>query len=124
MATNLTDEEAVESVELYPAWDGDRHEYAVGDRVRFDGTLYKVLQAHTSQEDWTPEAAPSLFARVLAGQDGTDIGVWEQPDSTNPYMTGNRVHYPTMADPIYESLIDGNVWSPEAYPAGWKEITE
>lgn len=124
MATNLTDEEAAESVELYPAWDGDGHGYAVGDRIRFDGTLYKVLQAHTSQEDWTPDVSPSLFARVLAGQDGTDIGVWEQPDSTNPYMTGDRVHYPTISDPIYESLIDNNVWSPEAYPAGWRQIEE
>ena len=122
MATNLTDEEAVESVELYPAWDGDGHEYAVGDRIRFDGTLYKVVQAHTSQEDWIPDVSPSLFARVLAGQDGTDIGVWEQPDSTNPYSKGDRVHYPTIEDPIYESLIDGNVWSPAAYPAGWQQV--
>lgn len=124
MAESLTDEEAVENVELYPAWDMDGHEYAAGDRVRYDDVLYKVLQNHTSQENWTPDESPSLFARVLAGQDGTDIGVWEQPDSTNPYMTGDRVHFPTMEDPVYESLIDNNIWSPETYPAGWKEVEE
>ena len=122
LAGTLTDEAAAESAELFPQWDPDGHNYAAGDRVRDDGALYKVLQAHISQAGWAPADAPSLFARVLAGQDGTEIGVWEQPDSTNPYMTGDRAHYPTMADPIYESLIDNNVWSPEEYPAGWREI--
>jgi hypothetical protein len=122
LAGTLTDEAAAESAELFPQWDPDGHDYAAGDRVRDDGVLYKVLQAHTSQPGWAPADAPSLFAEVLPGQDGTEIGVWKKPDSTNPYMTGNRVHYPTMADPIYESLIDNNVWSPEEYPAGWREI--
>ena len=122
LAGTLTDEAAAESAELFPQWDPDGHNYAAGDRVRDEDVLYKVLQAHTSQPDWPPADAPSLFARVLAGQDGTEIDVWEKPDSTNSYMTGNRVHYPTMADPIYESLIDNNVWNPEEYPAGWREI--
>ena len=124
LAETLDDDAAAENTELFKQWDPDGHDYAAGDRVRDDGVLYKVLQEHTSQPDWTPADAPSLFARVLAGQDGTDIGVWEQPDSTNPYMTGNRVHYPTLEDPIYESLIDGNVWSPEAYPQGWQIVEE
>lgn len=64
----------------------------------------------------------TLFARVLAGQGGTDIGVWEQPDSTNGYMIGDKVHYPTASDPVYECTIDNNVWSPAAYPAGWKVL--
>lgn len=122
LAGTLTDEAAAESAELFPQWDPDGHDYAAGDRVRDDGVLYKVLQAHTSQPGWAPADAPSLFAEVLPGQDGTEIGVWKKPDSTNLYMTGNRVHYPTMADPIYESLIDNNVWSPEEYPAGWREV--
>ena len=64
----------------------------------------------------------SLWARILI-PDPEVIPVWEQPDSTNPYMTGDRVHYPTAEDPVYESLIDNNVWSPGEYPAGWQEVS-
>ena len=118
---SIDDETAVNFPLLYPAWEVNK-QYEVGVRLSYNGKLYKVLQDHTSQSDWTPDVAPSLFARVLPGQDDTDIGVWEQPDSTNPYMTGDKVHYPTVDDPIYESVIDNNIWSPEAYPAGWKQI--
>jgi hypothetical protein len=90
-----------------------------GDRVRFEGVLYKVLQPHTSQSGWAPGSAVSLFARVLPGQDGTEIGEWTQPDSTNPYKKGDRV---TFEGKTYESAIDGNVWSPTSYPQGWKLI--
>lgn len=116
-AVGLTDEEALEAVFAYPKWKANV-EYAVGDRVRYKDILYKVLQAHTSLDNWTPDVAPSLFAKVLPGQDG-DIGDWEQPDSTNPYMTGDKVRFEGH---IYESLIDNNVWSPAAYPAGWRLI--
>lgn len=119
LAETLEDTAAIESVELFPQWDANSHEYSVGDRVRDGGVLYKVVQTHTSQADWTPENAPSLFAKVLPGQEGTEIGEWVQPDSTNPYMTGDRVMFNGRT---YESTIDGNVWSPVDYPAGWKEI--
>lgn len=121
VAENLKDDEAIENVELFSAWSGDGVEYEVGKRVRYgeENKLYKVLQAHTSQSDWTPTDAPSLFAEVLAGQEGTDIGEWVQPDSTNPYMTDDRVIFNGV---VYESLIDNNVWSPSVYPAGWKQI--
>lgn len=123
MTVNLDDTAALDSVELFPTWDGNGTAYAVGDRVRYNGTLYKVLQAHTSQETWTPEAAPSLFARVLI-PDPQVIPVWVQPDSTNPYMIGDKVYYPDENGLIYESVIDNNVWSPDAYPAGWAIVTE
>lgn len=74
-----------------------------------NGKLYKVLQAHTSQADWSPDAAPSLFAEVLPGQGGTSVGEWVQPDSTNPYMAGDQV---THNGETWESLIDNNVWEP------------
>lgn len=105
--------------EYYPVWSGDSVEYKKNYRLTYNDVLYKVLQGHTSQPDWTPEAAPSLFAKVLASDDGTPLP-WEQPGSTNPYMKGDKVLYNGK---VYESLIDNNVWSPEAYPAGWKEIT-
>lgn len=120
-AASMNDETAIKFVELFPTWSGDGVAYGVGDRVRYGGVLYKVLQVHTSQADWTPEAAPSLFAEVLI-PDPELIPVWKQPDSTNPYAKGDRVHFPGESDPVYESLIDGNVWSPAAYPAGWKTV--
>lgn len=122
MAQSLDDETAETVPELFPEWNPDSCSYVTGDRVKRNGLLYKVLQPHTSQAGWPPEDAPSLFARILPGQGGTAIGVWVKPDSTNPYMAGDRTHYPTMADPIYESLIDNNVWSPEEYPQGWKLV--
>lgn len=115
---NLTDEEAVENVELFPAWDGNSHAYAVGDRVRYDGVLYSVLQAHTSQPDWTPDTAASLYAKVLIPDPGV-IPDWEQPDSTNPYMMGDKVRH---VEKIWISTVDNNVWEPGVF--GWEEVEE
>lgn len=118
LAETMTDEAALESVELFPEWSGDSVSYVVGKRLRYMGDLYKVLQAHTSQPNWTPAEAPSLFALVLTSPDGTPQE-WVQPDSTNPYMTGDRVIFNGQ---IYESVIDNNIWSPTDYPAGWKLV--
>ena len=119
LADNLDDEHAVELPELFPEWSGQDVFYDSGKRLVYNGTLYKVLQAHSSQSDWTPDDAPSLFARVLPGQDGTQIGEWVQPDSTNPYMAGDKVTYNGNT---YESTIDNNVWAPDVY--GWELFTE
>ena len=116
----LTDEQAIVVPGAFPKWKPDTG-YSVGDRRRYDSVLYKCLQAHTSQEDYTPDVAASLWARML-NPDPEVIPVWEQPDSTNPYMTGDKVHYPDADGPVYESLIDNNTWSPEAYPAGWQLV--
>ena len=117
-AAVMTDETALQFTELFPTWSGEGKQYNDGDRVRYQGILYKVLQAHTSQVTWNPIDAPSLFAKVLI-PDPTVIPEWEQPDSTNPYMRGDRVYFDNK---VYESLIDNNVWSPAAYPAGWQLI--
>lgn len=116
----LSDDVALLIPEVYPVWSGNSVEYKKDMRVTYNNVLYKVLQNHTSQETWTPTSAPSLFAKVLTSTTG-EILEWEQPDSTNPYMKGNKVKFKGK---IYESLIDNNVWSPEDYPAGWKEIEE
>ena len=111
----VDDQTALRMVEYYPA--PDAASYAAGDRIQYNGKLYKCLQAHTAQADWNPVDAPSLWAEVLAGQDDTAIGEWVQPDSTNPYMRGDRVNYNGK---IYESEVDNNVWAPGVY--GWAEI--
>lgn len=115
-ALSLNDEEALEAKELYPQWSGNGISYKAEDKVRYDGTLYKVLLAHTSQEAWTPIAAPSLFAKVLIPDENV-IPEWEQPDSTNAYMKGDKVIFDGKT---YESTIDNNVWSPAIY--GWIEV--
>ena len=116
----LTDEQAVVVPDAFQKWKPNT-EYKVGDRRNHEGVLYKCLQAHTSQEDYSPDKAASLWARML-NPDPEVIPVWEQPDSTNPYMIGDKVHYPTIDDPVYESTIDNNVYSPEAYPQGWQLV--
>ena len=115
LAVTLDDEIALTGVELFPMWAIGRT-YAAGDRVQYGGTLYKVLTAHTSQDDWTPDAAPSLFAKVLI-PDETVIPEWEQPDSTNPYSAGDKV---THNGKTWVSDIDNNVWEPGVY--GWTEL--
>ena len=113
----MTDDQALECADLYPEWNGEGKAYTAGDRVVYGDKLYKCLQSHTSQLIWTPTAAPSLWAEILPGQDGTDIGEWVQPDSTNPYMKGDRV---THNGHIWESTIDNNVWEPSVY--GWTQV--
>jgi hypothetical protein len=117
-ALSLSDEDAIEAVNLFPNWSGNGIAYKINDRVKYDEILYKCLQAHTSQSAWTPLASASLWAKVLI-PDENEIPQWEQPDSTNAYMKGDKIIF---EDKIYESLIDNNVWSPAVYPAGWQEI--
>ena len=120
LATNMDDAQARDNAELFPRWNPSAH-YEDGDRVCYEGKLYKVKQGHDAQATWNPVDATALFTEILPGQEGTEIGEWRQPDSTNPYNTGDRVTYQGK---IYESLIVGNVWSPDSYPAGWKEVSE
>lgn len=122
IVTNLDDENALDAIELFPAWTAGL-ECVIGMRLTYNDKLYKCVQAHTTKAAWPPDAAPSLFAEVLPGQDGTDIGVWVQPDSTNTYMKGDRVYYPDKNGKIYESLYDYNSHSPEEWPDGWNEVS-
>lgn len=117
-AISLSDEDALEAVNLFPTWREDAGIYEKDIRVLYDGILYKCLQTHTAQAGWTPNAAPSLWAKVLIPDENV-IPEWEQPDSTNPYMIGDKVMFEGQ---VYESVINNNIWSPSAYPAGWKEI--
>lgn len=110
-----TDEMSLQTPNLYPVWKEAVY-YVVGERVLYNEVLYKVLQAHASQADWTPDVAHSLFAKVLIPDDNV-IPEWEQPDSTNPYMTGDKVMYNGKA---YVSTVDNNVWAPDVY--GWEEV--
>ena len=111
-----TEEMSLQVPNLYPVWK-ENVDYILGDRVLYNDILYKVVTAHTSQADWTPDVSTSLFAKVLIPDENV-IPEWEQPDSTNAYMTGDKVMYDGK---VYASLVDNNVWSPDV--AGvWEEI--
>lgn len=115
-ATSLPDGEAAKAVELFPAW-AYPVSYIVGNRVSDGGKLYKCLQAHTSQADWTPDAAPSLWVGI---SDPTEEWPeWSQPvGSTDAYAKGAKVSHNGKH---WTSNVDANVWEPGVY--GWSEVT-
>lgn len=118
-SASLPDADAIEAAELFPAW-AVGVAYSVGERVQYDGKLYKVVQAHTSQADWTPPTVPALFTEVAKPG---EIPVWKQPTGAqDAYNKGNKVWYPDVNTTVYESVIDSNVWSPNDYPQGWKVV--
>lgn len=110
-----TDEQAYEVPVLYPSWK-EGVTYEVGERILYNEILYKVLTAHTSQADWTPDVAASLFAKVLIPDENV-IPAWEQPDSTNTYKTGDKVSHNGKT---WVSIVDNNSWEPGVY--GWEVI--
>ena len=122
-AVTLSDEQAMEVVTIYDPWEIGKA-YTMGEFLTYgvnsvgDPQLYKVVQAHTSQADWRPDIAPALY--VAIGLDDQGYPVWSQPTGAHDaYNTGDIVDYNGK---LYESLMDGNIYSPEAYPAGWKEV--
>lgn len=116
-SASLPDEDALEAVELFPAWQTDTA-YSLGIRVRYGEKLYKCVQAHTSQPDWTPDKTPALWAEVAKPG---EIPVWKQPTGAqDAYMTGDKVWYPEKDTTVWESTMDNNVWQPGVY--GWKEV--
>ena len=116
-ALSLSDEDALEAINLFESWHPATQQVK-DQRVNYDGVLYKCLQAHTSQDAWTPTAAPSLWAKVLI-PDANVVPEWEQPDSTNAYQIGDHVMFEGQE---YECVIANNIWSPAAYPAGWRAV--
>lgn len=111
----VDDNTALRMVDFYPEWSAGQA-YTEGFKVQYGGVLYKCMTAHTSQADWTPDVSPSLFAKVLIPDENV-IPEWEQPDSTNPYMVGDKV---THNSKTWVSDVDNNVWEPGEY--GWTEV--
>lgn len=124
-ANSITDESTMmEIADIYPKWSGDNKSYKVGDIIAYgtnsygETQLYTVLQAHVSQSAWTPDATASLYKAVGFNDGG--VAIWTKPlGATDAYETGDIVDYNGT---LYQSLIDGNVWSPDEYPAGWEAL--
>lgn len=90
--------------------------FRYGENSVGDPQLYQVLQDHTSTAEWTPDTATSLYKKIGISEEG--IPVWVQPlGATDAYNIGDVVMYNGQK---YQSLINTNVWSPDAYPAGWQ----
>lgn len=114
-AVSLPDEDALEAVELFPAWAADKT-YAADERIRYCEKLYRCVQAHTSQADWTPDATPALWTEVAKPG---EIPVWRQPTGAqDAYRIGDKVHYPGKEDPVYVCVTDYNVYPPDV--SGWE----
>lgn len=110
LAIALDDETALTGVELFPMWAIGKA-YAVSDRTQYNGTLYKCVQAHTSQADWMPDATPALWVVVSIDE----YPEWVQPTGAHDaYNTGDKVSYNGKH---YICTADANVYAPGVY--GW-----
>lgn len=127
-APTMTDAQAMSVSELFESWDDI---LSVGGTceadtiIRHDGELYRVAQTHPAQAQYEPGAAgtESLYTHITMTPEG--IEVWHQPTGAHDaYSKGDRVLYPDESGSVYESLIDGNTWPPDAYPAGWQKVPE
>lgn len=119
----LDEDTALECVRLYRPWEVGR-EYEADEYLTYgqngvgDPQLYKVVQPHTSQADWMPDITPALYDAI--GLDDSGYPVWSQPTGAHDaYNKGDIVNYNGT---LYESTINGNTWSPDEYPAGWKIV--
>jgi hypothetical protein len=112
LAETMTDEEGLEFVSLFPNWISNKS-YSANDRVQYADILYKCVQAHTSQDDWTPDITPALWT-VVSVEDWPE---WKQPiGAQDAYMTGDKVSH---NDKHWISSVNNNVWEPGVY--GWEE---
>ena len=123
-AASMTDAQLLTIPLLFEEWEPGR-DYAADEVLRHDGELYRVAQAHASQPQWVPGATgtDSLYTHVTIDPE-TGYDVWRRPTGAHDaYGIGDRVLYPDADGKVLESTIDGNVWSPDEYPQGWREVT-
>ena len=122
-AQSLENDKALEIATLYPKYEVGKsyvtgEYFTYGENSTGDPQLYKVVQNHTSQEDWKPEDTSTLYEPVGLTSEG--YPVWSKPSgSHDSYNTGDIVDYNGT---LYKSLIDGNVYSPDEYPSGWEAV--
>ena len=114
LAITLDDATALTDIELFPTW--GLISYSIGDRVQYNGTLYKCIQAHTAQSDWTPDATPALWVVVSIDK----WPEWVQPTGAqDAYAKDSKV---THNGKKWISSYDANVWEPGVY--GWEEYKD
>ena len=110
-STSLSDEDALQAIELYPNWQTGTA-YTADERIRYNSTLYRCVQAHTSQDDWTPDITPALWTVVSLDE----FPEWVQPTGAqDAYQRGDKVSHNNKH---WISTADNNVWEPGVY--GWE----
>ena len=108
-----TDEIALEAIELYPVWSSGIS-VSINDRYQYNNKLYKCVQAHTTQADWTPDKTPALWVEVSLDE----FPEWKQPAGAHDaYAKGDKVKHNGKK---WVSDVDANVWEPGVH--GWSEI--
>lgn len=113
-ATALDDGTALDFPEVFPAWK-PYIAYETNERIRFEGQLYRCVQAHTSQPVWTPNDTPALWTPVA---EPGEIPEWKQPTGEqDAYAIGDKVRH---NDLVWQSDYNANVWEPGVY--GWSQI--
>lgn len=111
----LPDEQAILIPSVFPLWDSTAT-YQTGDRVQYGDLLYKCLQSHTAQADWTPAAAVSLWVRI--DDPAEEWPEWRQPQGAHDaYALGAKVSHNGKH---WTSDVAANVWEPGVY--GWTEV--
>ena len=114
LSAELSDAEAYTAPELFPQW--TLKDYETGDRVQYQGLLYKCLQSHTAQADWTPDTAVSLWVRI--DDPSIEFPDWRQPTGAHDaYNKGDKVSHNGKH---WQSDIDANVYEPGVF--GWSEV--
>ena len=116
-ADELSEDELLGMIDLYDNYQVDKL-YKVDDIFKHEGKLYKVIQEHTSQDDWIPSELPALYLNMMPEN---VIPEWVQPvGGHDAYNIGDKVIFNGV---VYESIINGNTWSPTDYPQSWELIT-
>ena len=118
-AEMLTDEQAATLPTIYPVWVVSE-DVKAGDRRGYEGGLYKCLQDHTTQDDWTPDVSPALWVEIAAPDEYREIKEGMLP--TEAFALGEIGWY-QKKDNLWKSLIPDNTYTPESYPAGWEQVT-
>lgn len=116
-AGTIDDVTAGEHADLFAEW-APGVTYKMGDMRRYHGKLYRCIQDHTSQGDWDPQNAVSLWVNISDPAD--EWPAWSQPvGAHDAYQTGDKV---THNENHWVSTADNNVWEPGVY--GWTEAAE
>lgn len=118
-AGNIDVNTALEHKGLFAAWEANTH-YEVGAMRQYNDLLYKCLQSHTSQDNWTPDATPALWVEVAAPNEYREIKANMLP--TEAFALG-EIGWWQSEDNLFKSLIPANTYTPETYPSGWEQVT-
>ena len=120
--TLLPDDKIIEFSSHVVKWN-EGEAVVEGNARTYEGDVYRCIQPHTTQADWTPDVTPALWVKLTPDEaEGKEIIRWFEPTAEHNYSLGQLVVY--TDDKIYESKLNDNIWSPTAYPTGWEFVRD